>query len=113
MNLQEIKANYNRGRMDLSEIEWLIQTLEKRNLELAGALEREASYIDDIEQIDVMVDQLQQEVKLYKTQETLLFAKNKIQAEEIVQLKGLNKYKLFKENLKLEQELAELKAVKS
>lgn len=102
MNLQEIKANFNRGRMDIKEIQWLINELEM-------ATNREASYVDDIEQMDVVVDQLQGEVKQYKLQETLLLEKIKKQTEDIRHLRAKTTFKVYEENLVLVQEIVRLK----
>ncbi|WP_026572479.1 hypothetical protein [Bacillus sp. UNC438CL73TsuS30] len=87
----------------------LAAVIEKQQKELTEAHNRELSYNDDIEQMDVMVDLLQKEVNQYKLQETLLLEKVKKQIEDIRHLRAKTTFKVYEENLLLVQEIVRLK----
>jgi predicted RNase H-like nuclease (RuvC/YqgF family) len=103
MNIQTVKENYNRGRMDLKEIKWLIDTVEHQENEYI-------TLSQSISEDDGIIEQLQEELKQYKLQEALLLGRIK-KIEQCSRFK--NYLKTVEENLKIYQELAELKAVKS
>lgn len=120
MMLQAIQSKFNRGRMGIEEIEWLIKTAEKQQNELTVAHEQELSYIDDIEQMEGMLEQANQRIqdlettiKQHQAQESFLLERIKKQSREIREMwndrRLIRFWELAEENLKLAQELAELK----
>lgn len=115
MNIQEIKLSFNRGRMDIDEIKWLINTLDMRHTELIEAFNREASYIDDIEQMEGMLEQANKTIEQYQLHETILRDRLKKQTLEIKEMKNdrrlIRFWELAEENLKLAQKIAELEGV--
>lgn len=82
MDIQQIKHNFKLGKMDLSEIEWLINTVEQYQLQETYLLGR-------LEKLTLEYKQLKQDRRL------IAF------------------YEMAEENLRLAQELANLKAVMS
>lgn len=106
MNIQEIKHSFGLGNMNLEQIEWLIDSYERHEIEYATLLE-------SVCECDVMLSQQQDELKQYKQYETILLARLEKQAERIKELKLNSRlikfYELAEENLKLVTELAEIK----
>jgi hypothetical protein len=101
MNIQTVKENFNRGRMDLKEIKWLIDSYEQQQNEYI-------TLSQSIGEDDGIIEQLQEELKQYKLQEALLLGRIK----KIEQCSRFKSYlKIEEENLKMFKELAELKAV--
>jgi lipopolysaccharide biosynthesis protein len=102
MNLQTIKANYNRDRMCLHEIEWLIDMVAQLEEENASMAEKHAE--KDIAIRDLMQANLSlmNELELYKLQETKLIA----QLKTMKQNSRLTRfYQMAEENLKNAQKL--------
>lgn len=102
MNVSELKEKFNRGRMDIKEIKWLIDRVEQ--------LDKEFVLMSlSVAECDAMIAQLQEEVTQYQAQEKLLLDKNKKQAEQIVHLRAKTTFKVYEENLVLVQEIVQLK----
>jgi hypothetical protein len=134
MNIETVISNFNRGRMYLNEIQWLIDTVEQLEEENGTMAEKHAEKdlaIRDLMQMNlqqkeriaqlenvkemylkanfVLLDQndrLMKEVELYKLQETKLIAQLKMMKNN----SRLNSfYKMSEENLRLAEENARLK----
>lgn len=88
MNLQSIKHKFNLGTMDLSEIKWLIDTVEQQQKEFAYLSESST-------ETDTIISSLE--------------AENKRLSEKIQAYERKTKWKVFEEDLKIAQELALLK----
>lgn len=108
--LQEIKKQVERAgesvRLLPSEIKWLIQTVEQQEQEYI-------TLAQSIAEDDAIIEQLQEEMKLYKLQETLLLERLKKQTLQIKEMKQNSRLMKFmemaEENLALAQEVARLK----
>lgn len=134
MNLQTIKINYNRGRMDINEMKAVIETVEELLIENAAMAEKHAEKdiairelmqmnlqqkerIVQLENVKEMYlnanlvlleqnDRLMKEIELYKLQETKLIAQLKMMKNNS---RLTNFYKMSEENLRLAEENARLK----
>lgn len=88
MNLQTIKQNFKRGQMDIKEIGWLINELERTQQEFA-------SMDESVSEFDTIIPELEKE--------------NKKLREQIQDFKRKSTWPIYEENLKLAQELALIK----
>ncbi|WP_374718245.1 hypothetical protein [Neobacillus sp.] len=75
MNIQTIKHNFKLGQMDLSEIAWLIKTVEHQQLVIDGLFEDN--------------QKLRNQIKVFKAKTTWrVYEENLRLAQELALLKG-------------------------
>lgn len=113
MNLETVISNFNRGRMDLNEIEWLIENNEAKDIAIRDLMQMAAQQQERIAQLENIKEMylnannaLLKEIELYKLQETKLIAQIKMMKNNS---RLTRFYDMAEENLKLAQENARLK----
>ncbi|MBT2722285.1 hypothetical protein [Bacillus sp. ISL-46] len=113
MNLQIIKGSFNRGRMNIAEIKWLIDSYEQLQEENGAMAEKHAEKDMAIADFMSIVTQQRKEIELYQLQETILLGRLEKKDQEIKAMKQNSRltrfYDMSEENLKLAQENARLK----
>lgn len=113
MKLQTVKDNFNRGRMNIDDIKWLIDSFELVQEENGAMAEKHAEKSIAIADFMQIVELQRQEIELFKLTETLLLERLKKQTSEIKELKRNSRtirfFEMVEENLKLAEENARLK----
>ena len=109
MDIQTIKNNYNRGRMSIDAIKWLIDSFEQLQAENGAMAEKHAEKDIAITDFTKIVELQRKEIEIYKLHETILLERLKKQTLEIKELKQnsrlINFYKMAEENLNLAQKV--------
>lgn len=95
MKIQNIRAKFEMGQMDLSEIKWLIETVER--LQNCNDTTNQ-----DGKQLKETIDRQQNEIK--ELQEEV-----KELRQKICKFHRKTRFQVYEENLRLSRELAELK----
>jgi hypothetical protein len=112
MNLKLIKENFNRGRMNIPEIYWLIKTVEQLIEENGAMAEKHADKDIAIAEFIQIIEQQDADIKLYQLQETIILERlkrNTLMMKEMKLNSRLTRfYEMSEENLKLAQENARL-----
>lgn len=67
MNLQIIKGNFNRGRMNIGEIKWLIDSYERLQEENGAMAEKHAEKDIAIAEFMRIIDQMSERIKELET----------------------------------------------
>jgi hypothetical protein len=112
VNLQTIVNNFNRGRMNIQDIKWLIDSFELLQEENGAMAEKHAEKSLAIADFMRIIEIQRKEIKLYQLQETILLDRLQRQTSEIKEMKQNSRFTRFldmaEENLKLAQENARL-----
>ena len=113
MKLQMIKQNFNRGRMNIEDIKWLIDSFEQLQEENGDMAEKHAEKDIAIAEFMQIVELQQKEIELFKLSETILLKRLEKLSLEFKELKQKSRtirfFDMAEENLKLAKEIALLK----
>jgi hypothetical protein len=113
MKLQTIKQNFNRGRMNIEGIQWLIQTVELLQAENGAMAEKHAEKMIAFAEFMQIIDQQKEEIALYKLTEAILLERLQKQTMLMKEMQKnsrlLTFYAMAEENLKFAEENARLK----
>jgi hypothetical protein len=109
LDIQTIEFNFNRGQMNLEQIQWLIETIkgleEQANLMAEKAAEKDIA----MEEFMRIIEEQKANIRLYQLKETMFNQQLKLKDEEIKTLKKSVRFEVFQENLALAEEIALLK----